>query len=161
MWFPGKICSERHPVLHLIRRKLNISAALEGEIKAPGHHPKHLVAFAVEVDHLAHNVWIGVEAAAPEIVAQQDHVRVPRTILVRRGPLPQLRTHAQHREEVRRDTQSIESLGGPFRQIDQIIAVCGNVLESRYCGLPLSSIAERGAPAVLIAGLRPPAHNLD
>ncbi len=156
----GKIYSERYPVLHLIGWKLNVSAAFDREVKAPGHYPKHLVALAVEVDYLAHNVRVCMEAAAPEIIAQQDHVRMSRAILLRGQPLSQLRRHAQHRKQICRDTQSIERLGGPFRQIDQVVAVCGDVFEGGYRGLPFGSIAERGAPTVLVAGLRPPADNL-
>jgi hypothetical protein len=34
------------------------------------------------VDDFPHNLGIGMEAATPKIIAEQDHVRVPRPIIL-------------------------------------------------------------------------------
>ena len=79
----GQISTEWHPELHLIGRELCRRGEFQGKIESFRHDADDLVALAIQMNYLADDLRVGLEAAAPKIVAEHENVRVTWPIIVR------------------------------------------------------------------------------
>src|SRR5579872_7253127 len=90
------------------------------------HDSNHQAIVAVELDVTSDEIAIGIESSCPEPVAQDCFLCMADLILLGKNVSPQPRSNSERREQARRHSHSIESLGRSGRvacKIEKSVAI--------------------------------------
>ena len=114
-----------------------------GEVEPLGEHPHHGAGFVVGVDDGSDDVWIGVEAPGPGVVAEQhDPVRPAPRLVVGEEP-PEVRPRPEQPQQPRRDRRAPRPGAVRRDPLERERPVCRELLER--LGLFLHPLDRAGA----------------
>src|SRR5580700_5548921 len=139
----------RHPKLHA-----------RWIVKAPGHYADHTVRLAIKRDGFSEYCWVGLECAAPELIAQYHYFGCARTVFLSSEGATEFRCHSEYRKIVRREIVADEELRiSSSGECHFVVVRCRDILKRRALLLPFEIVARRHRRFVgFTVGIHAPDH---